>query len=118
MKFTFNGHTYKIIFRYDKHYTYFRPRPDGTIGPGSEFITGGAVDGISTTCFIYLLQDNGNKQLIGYGVSKCQTEHDNFCKETGRKLALTRALDNAIYTGEIREFRTLAWKSYFARKES
>lgn len=115
MKFQFNGNTYKITFQYDKNYTPFQ----AYLHPGGSIYTEyGGLDHISTTCFIYLLQTDGTKQLIGSGVSKCQTEHDNFCKETGRKLSLTRALDNASYSGEVREFRTLAWKAYFSRKES
>jgi hypothetical protein len=36
---------------------------------------------------------------------------DRFNKETGRKLALTRAL-----TGQPKAFRTAAWKAYHGRK--
>lgn len=52
--------------------------------------------------------------IIGSGVSSC-APGDNFCKETGRKIALTRALDDCI-AGVDKSFRRAAWKAYFNRK--
>ena len=47
--------------------------------------------------------------LYGNGYSYCHP-NDNFCRETGRKLALARAL-----RVHIRPFRTAAWKAYLGK---
>ena len=49
---------------------------------------------------------------MNYGNAKCG-KHDNFCKETGRKIALTRAL---TYPTQLdKEVRTAIWNAYFMR---
>ncbi len=58
----------------------------------------------STSCSIVSGDD------VQWGYSWCH-RNDQFSKETGRKLALTRALIN-----RDRSFRTAAWKAYFERK--
>ena len=47
---------------------------------------------------------------LNYGMAKCGLK-DNFCKETGRKIALTRALR----CFDDKEFRTAIWNAYFHR---
>lgn len=47
---------------------------------------------------------------LNYGMAKCG-KRDNFCKETGRKIALTRALR----CFDDKEFRTAIWNAYFHR---
>ena len=45
-----------------------------------------------------------------YGIAKCG-KNDNFCKETGRKIALTRALRFF----KDKEIRSAIWDAYFKR---
>jgi hypothetical protein len=47
---------------------------------------------------------------LNYGMAKCGLK-DNFCKETGRKIALTRALRYF----DDKEIRTAIWNAYFVR---
>ena len=47
------------------------------------------------------------------GVSVCGRK-DNFCREIGRKISLTRALKEAGFTYEGRQ---QVWKAYFNRKK-
>lgn len=62
-----------------------------------------------TRCFICQ-----GDEVIGDGISFCSLS-DTYCKETGRRLTLMRALNDA---GFSREERTLFWQTYFQRKES
>lgn len=47
---------------------------------------------------------------LNYGLAKCGV-NDNFCKETGRKIALSRALKCI----DDKEVRTAIWNAYFVR---
>jgi 7-keto-8-aminopelargonate synthetase-like enzyme len=50
----------------------------------------------------------GGKDVVSSGAARC-ADHDNFCRATGRKLALTRALakfDKAA--------RSVVWAKYWA----
>lgn len=51
--------------------------------------------------------------VVGSGVAYCSSR-DQFCKETGRKLALSRTLLDIF---QDRSIRRLAWQAYFARKQ-
>lgn len=51
--------------------------------------------------------------VIGMGIAYCSSK-DQFCKETGRKLALQRLLSE-VFQG--RDKRKLVWQAYFARKQ-
>jgi hypothetical protein len=88
MRFTFEGLDYRIGFRHE-------------------------IDRKSETAITYCWVDNVDrsvlKQVVGKGSAKC-SKGDIFNKETGRKLALERAL-----VGKVRAFRTAAWKAYFNR---
>lgn len=52
------------------------------------------------------------------------SKNDQFCKEVGRKIALTQALktmsktmqENGITDPELKRIRSSVWASYFARK--
>jgi hypothetical protein len=54
------------------------------------------------------------KWILGTGIAMCHP-NDQFEKEKGRKIALTKALDAAKFP---RHLRTLAWEAYHARKRS
>jgi len=51
--------------------------------------------------------------VVGSGVAYCSAR-DQFCKETGRKLALQRLLSEVF---QDRNKRKLVWQAYFARKQ-
>src|ERR1700722_10894516 len=70
----------------------------------------------------------GDVYILGKGQAICAPE-DRFNKETGRKLALTRALHDyekhstvvdaalEIVNYGAKKFRTAVWNSYFGRKK-
>lgn len=60
----------------------------------------------STECFI----TKGNDTKEGFAI--CDPS-DNFCKNTGRKLALTRALKSLDVNYEL---RTRFWDAYFTAR--
>ncbi|TVM02852.1 MAG: hypothetical protein CV087_08325 [Candidatus Brocadia sp. WS118] len=51
--------------------------------------------------------------VAGAGIAHCSLK-DQFCKETGRKLALSRVLLDVFQDCGIRK---LVWDAYFARKQ-
>jgi hypothetical protein len=61
----------------------------------------------STECFIERLNTQGNWNVIRYGKARCSKE-DMFHKPTGRKIALTRAVEPLA-----REIRSKIWRIYF-----
>ena len=70
-----------------------------------------------TLCKLYF--DTGLEQprkwdLIGIEKTKCSRK-DNFCKETGRKIALTRILANWFPGPSHKEIRFKFWEAYFNR---
>lgn len=85
-------HDYKVTFRY-----------------------GWEGDKTVTTCEVFSaapgqkFKDHGT--VIGQGVAVCDSR-DNFCKEIGRKLSMTRALRN---TDLSKQERQLIWENYFDR---
>ena len=88
MDFLYDGNSYKIEFGRDQD-----------LSPNSAVLVR------STSCTIR--RDRGGSLV---GRSWCH-RNDQFSKETGRKLALTRAL-----MSYDRGFRTAAWKAYLGRK--
>jgi hypothetical protein len=93
MTFTFEDYHYEIQFKYTHH-------------------TG--LRGIDC----YINQVHGQiKKRVAIGWSSCSSA-DVFVKETGRKIALTRALGEIVYALPVREkaFRTAAWTAYHNRK--
>lgn len=62
-----------------------------------------------TVCRIFTILPTGEKVLLNDGVARCSMQ-DVFSKETGRLLALTRALRPMT-----KEFRTQAWEAYWNR---
>lgn len=64
----------------------------------------------STECSVV----DGNDVELAYGRATTAPE-DNFCRETGRKIALTRALGSRTAQMHINKaHRTEIWKKYFA----
>lgn len=61
----------------------------------------------STECHIERLNTQGDWNLISFGMARCSKE-DMFHKPTGRKISLTRAVENMD-----KEIRTAIWESYF-----
>jgi hypothetical protein len=96
MEFTFEGERWRIVFRYSDQ-----------IMPESEDLT--EVRRV-TECWIMQWQPNGGWFEDAYGRT-VKHPADRPSKETGRKLALARAL----YSYR-RAFRTVAWSTYHARK--
>lgn len=98
MEFTYNGQTFKIQFRYSSTATGER--------------------GAFTNCTIIPNPDYHMRH--GYmGRAEC-SDKDQFCKETGRKIALRRALAKAFpsrYYSDSKAARRAAWQAYFARKQ-
>ena len=68
------------------------------------------IDGqrVTTCCDIY--RDEILDGSSGYAVC---SKDDNFCRATGRKIALTRALQNYP-----REFRREVWQAYHKRGQN
>ena len=61
-----------------------------------------------TNCLIHK-----NGETIAHGIATCSPS-DNFCRRTGRRLSLTRAVQQAM----TREQRRVFWQAYWtARKE-
>ncbi len=97
MRFQFGDQVFKIWFQYSKH--------DGQR---------------ETVCLIDDVKDGiaEAKATFAAGSSVCSSS-DQFRKETGRKIALTRALRAA---GAVRalcddkRFRKAAWEAYWARR--
>lgn len=85
LKFEFQGKQYKIGFTHK-----------GKIYGG-------------TTCFIKCADDE-----VAIGRTNLHPS-DNFCRETGRKLALTRALHVYFGAYENKAFRRACWNCYFTR---
>ncbi len=95
MQFEFAGVLYKIWFRHTK-------TPDGRR---------------ETKCFIDVAQAGphfaDDRPPVGEGGTIC-APMDVFCKETGRKVALTRAL-RGVRCIDDRGFRRAAWNCYLNR---
>ena len=64
----------------------------------------------ATTCFI----QNARGQTIGEGFAEC-SEKDNYCKATGKKVALTKALRNM--SPESKEDRAAFWQAIWKERE-
>jgi len=56
------------------------------------------------------ITEKGTKNVLFSGSSLCSSR-DNFCKETGRKIALARAIRDLP-----RDVRQLVWADYFSRR--
>lgn len=50
-------------------------------------------------------------EVLSYGIATCH-DNDQFCKATGRKLSLARALKKAGFT---KTTRAEVWSAYFAQ---
>ena len=95
MLFTFNERKYILQF---EHVNY----PDG------ERLTYGE--------FYFRVPETNAKAVLGHGTSYCSPK-DNFSKSIGRKLAITRLLDdvqeNGFFIDEKKQFRVEFWRQYF-----
>jgi hypothetical protein len=61
---------------------------------------------VTTTCNVVT---DGSDEAVTFGVAVCHPI-DNFCKNTGRKLSLFRAIK---MLGLPKEFRKKFWRAYF-----
>ena len=64
----------------------------------------------STECYLFQEFD-GAWRMVAEGWADC-TADDNFCKETGRKVALTRTLRSC----PDKQFKRTLWNVYLTRK--
>ncbi len=95
MKVLLGGVEYKIVFGYEE-----------TVRPISLAMVGSVHRGV--TCELIDAEGKG----VALGASLCHPK-DNFCRETGRKLALTRAI-----TGFNKAQRAAIWAVYLHRRDS
>ena len=65
--------------------------------------------GSLTECMILERIDEQLIEIVGQGVAKC-SKKDNFCKATGRKIALARAIKENF----TKEGRKIFWDAYLA----
>jgi hypothetical protein len=70
---------------------------------------GGCLEGFNAVSRCYLVDEAGND--IGVGAAFCVAE-DQFNKEIGRRIALTRALSNSKLE---KDARRQVWEAYFGR---
>lgn len=92
------GAVLKVCFRHLK------------VGP-SEWAKNEPAYSHKTVCTIFDITDGQPDDKPWKGVAKCSIK-DNFCKEKGRKEAMTRALKEIGLRASERE---VVWKTYFAR---
>ena len=99
MRFEHDGHSFRIRFRHE--------HPDGFIFAGDT--RHGKVRAL-TSCFIEG-QEMDRWAAVAQGEARCSLD-DRFQKETGRKLALQRAVAHfpQVLRGTI-------WDAYLSRKE-
>ena len=95
--------------------------PDKRIGIRFRHMhTGAIVHGVNkkvrlTHCSIYdITDDPEDPHKLAYGVAKC-SDNDQFVKEKGRKVSLTRALlsgDTELSAEGAKAIRTIIWETY------
>jgi len=99
MKFKFNGEEFDIRFRYERCcYSHYKWKK--------------LFDTICTISRIVQTIPRGRDRYVRYAEATASLDsRDVFVKDTGRKIALTRAL-----RFQDRDFRTAAWNAYLNRK--
>jgi len=96
-----------------------RPSDPATSIVLPDAITGRAIysRGKTSCCIRLYGPDDDPKKVspfkISTGCTFCSYQ-DTFCKETGRKISMTRALNRLFRS---KEARRLFWEEYFGRKE-
>ncbi len=66
---------------------------------------------VGTECFIYL-----GANEVGYGKAElARVDYGKFCKETGRKIALGRALSTIALAAGSKTIRRQFWNAYLNR---
>lgn len=99
MTFNFDSHTYRLKFRHDPYV----PREGGKKRWQRR----------QTDCLVQeLLAGPRRWQSVAIGSAWCSIT-DIFCKETGRRIALTRALEQAT-----KPFRAAAYATYYGRRRA
>lgn len=63
----------------------------------------------------HISQGSGESHVTYTGMCLVNSKYDRYDKETGRKLSLTRALQNQHFS---REDRTKVWRAYNNRKSN
>lgn len=101
MKFQLGGVGYTIVFGYPEL------EPGYTCGPLDCRLWIPPVRGVNCR----LIQDGPDEVLLSSGTARCNRA-DNFRKETGRKLALTRAIAHAKLS---KPDRAVIWTAYLSR---
>lgn len=72
----------------------------------------------ATQCEIFEVDEKGHLKVprLSRGIAKCSLM-DNFVKAIGRKIALTRALDDETSPHKFSKYeRTVIWDAYFKRR--
>ena len=67
-----------------------------------------------TTCFIQDMSKKEGSRETARGLAFCSVSN-NFCKNIGRRIALTRALKELPEELNNKEFRTKIWNAYLDR---
>ena len=91
MKVELNGQVVFVDFSYDR------------------FAGDGRLVGGTTTC---LITEKGTRKVLYRGRSECSAR-DQFCKDVGRKYALSRAVKSMP-----RNTRKMIWEAYFNRSRT
>ena len=97
---------FKLNVGLTKYNVYFRYRPV----PDRKYDKDHTVPLRSTQCYITALDKEQDAYLTLAVGETVQSRQDNFCRATGRKIALARAL--AVLTND-RELRKSFWDAYF-----
>jgi len=84
-------------------WTYYRRYRKPLAGEPLKLSQESVYDGTDTIC---VLENNG--EILSHGQASCSPK-DNFCRATGRKLSLARALQGFYFTKEQRQE---IWEAY------
>jgi hypothetical protein len=97
-----DGHTYRIVFEHKQAKELELAKEQRKVPVWVKAVT---------SC--YLVDEAGVQTHRGFAICFLT---DNFNKEIGRKLALTRCLDQTFPGSLFKPLRTAVWKAYFGRK--
>ena len=103
MKVLLNGDVYIVTWHHTQWSIFPQTEIDGTKTRGE------------TLCFIGIPSSiaGGWKKQVSSGLTRCSV-NDQFNKETGRKISLTRALEKTNLT---KSERAIFWQTYFDRNK-
>jgi hypothetical protein len=101
MRLKLNGEEWEVYFRYTSRWQHFRKKCCGQITKSYNLT--------DTECIL----ENLTQGKIRYTGLALQNPNDRFVKDTGRKLAMKRALSS--FTGQ---FRSAFWNHYHTAKQA